>query len=203
MGFLVDPQGFLGNLLSEVTGIFIGIVVALLVVDRYTALHQENQWARVRNLTYRAIAAHLCDLAAEVFIYFPVHDNRPMRSISEGRDKPSPDAITGMAKLVSQLRQLPEAVNKNQSMSDLAVEFYEAIRWDLDQIRDVLTPRVVQSSNDQAVIDALVEFDNARRRLHNAVAVHTRIVTHGILPDVINLLEESQALYAGLCEYWK
>ena len=77
------------------------------------------------------------------------------------------------------------------------------VKWDLDQIRDVLTPRVVQSSNDQQIIDALVEFDDARRKLHNAIIVHKRIVTHSVFPDTIALLEQVQSLYGILCDKWK
>jgi hypothetical protein len=169
VGFSMDGKGFLGNLLSETAGIFASIIIALLIVDRYTEYQKQQQWARVRNLTYTAIVAHLCDLTTEMFIYFPVKDHRPMTPIIEGRDRPNPATITAMTNLASQLRRLPNVVSTEKSTSDLTVEFYEAVKWDLDQIRDVLTPRVVQSSADQEIINALVEFDNARRKLHNAI----------------------------------
>jgi hypothetical protein len=202
IGFFIDAQGFLGNLLAEIAGVFVSIIVALLIVDRFVEHQKEQQWARVRKLTYGAIAAHLCDLATEMLLYFPVKDHRPMTPIIEGRDHPNPDTITGMANLASQLCQLPSAVSKEKSTSDLSVEFYELIKWDLDQIRDVLTPRVIQNSNDQQIINALIEFDNARRKLHNAIIVHKQIVTHSVFPDVIELLEQTQTLYSALCERW-
>ncbi len=202
IGLYIDTIGFFGNLLAETAGIFAGIVIALRIVDRYVDHQKEQQWARVRNLTYEAIAAHLCDLVTEMFIYFPVKDHRPMTPIIEGRDHPNPATITGMANLASQLRQLPSAVSAEKSTSDLAVEFYEAIKWDLDQIRDVLTPRVVQSSKDQKIINSLIEFDSARRRLHNAIIVHKRVVTHSVFPDVVELLKQAQSVYSALCESW-
>ncbi len=107
-----------------------------------------------------------------------------------------------MADLASLLRQLPNAVSAERSTSDLAVEFYDAVRWDLDQVQYVLTPRVVQSSADQRIINTLVEFDNARRQLHNAVIVHKRVVTHSVFPTVLEFLEQVQAVYAAICEKW-
>ena len=59
-----------------------------------------------------------------------------------------------MTNLASQLRKLPDAVNGEDSTSDLSVEFYEVEKWDLDQIRDVLTSRVVQNSGDQQIENA-------------------------------------------------
>jgi hypothetical protein len=203
VGLAVNTMGFLENLLSETVGIFVSIIVALLIVDKYTEHQKEQQWARVRNLTYQALAAHLCDLTTETFIYFPVGDHRPMTPIIEGRDHPNPATVPAIGDLISQLRKLPSAVSAERSTSDLSVEFYDVIKWDLDQIRDVLTPRVVQSSSDQQIIDALIEFDDARRKLHNAIIVHKQIVTHGVFPDAIALLEQARNLYGILCDKWK
>lgn len=203
VGLFIDAKGFLGNLLSETAGIFASIIIALLIVDRYAEHQKEQQWAKVRNLTYAAIVNHLCDLAVEMVVYFPIKDHQPMTPIIEGRDRPNPATINAMANLASLLRQLPSAVSNEKSASDLAVEFYEAVKWDLEQIQDVLTPRIVQSSADQQIINALVEFDNARRKLHNAIIAHKQIVTHSVFPAVIELLEQTQALYGAICEKWK
>ena len=203
VGLLIDAKSFIGNLFSETAGIFASIIIALLIVDRYTEHQKEQEWAKVRNLTYAAIVGHLCDLATEMFIYFPLKDHRPMPQIIQGRDRPNPATITAMADLALQLRQLQSAVSRERSTSDLAVEFYEAIKWDLDQIQGVLTPRVVQSPADQQIINALVEFDNARRKLHNAIIAHKRVVTHSVFPAVIGLLEQTQALYGAICEKWE
>jgi len=197
-GFLVNPQGFLENLLSEATGIFAGILIALLIVDKYAEYHKERQWSRVRRLTYNSIRAHLCDLATDVIINF-LSDHRLMTPIIDGRDYPNPKTTTAMKRMVAQLRELSDTVGSEKSTSDLAVEWYEEVKWDLDQIQHLLTPRVVQSSNDQQVIDSLIEFDNARRSLHNAIILHQRVVTHGVFPYVIELLERVQLLYGVLC----
>lgn len=203
VGLYIDAQGFIENLLSEVVGIFAGIIVALLVVDRYIKHQNERQWAKVRNLTYTAIINHLCDMAVEAIIHFLVKDHRLITPIIGGRDQPNPSTIAAMAELVSLLRQVQDVDSEGRSTSDIAVEFYEEVEWDLDQIQDVLTPRVVQSPAEQQVIDALIEFDHARHRLHNAIIAHKRIATHGVLPHVIELIERAQGLYSVIYKTWK
>lgn len=199
VGFLVDSRGFLENLLSEATGIFVGILIALLIVDKYAEYHKEKQWSKFRELTYNSIRAHVCDLTTDMIIYF-LSAHRLMTPIIDGRDHPNPKTTIAMEKMIAQLRELPNTVNAEKSTSDLAVEWYEEVKWDLDEIQHLLTPRVVQSSNDQQVIDSLIEFDSARRSLHNAIIVHRRVVTHSVFPYVIKLLEQAQVLYGALCD---
>jgi hypothetical protein len=73
----------------------------------------------------------------------------------------------------------------------------------LDQIQTVLTPRVMQSSTDQELIDALIEFDDARRRLHNSIIGHKLICTQSVFPDVLSLVQSSEHLYQALCRSWE
>ncbi len=70
-GLLIDVTGFLGNLLSEIAGICAGIVVGLLIVDKYAQHQREQQWAKVRDLTYAAIVGHLCDITTEMLLLLP------------------------------------------------------------------------------------------------------------------------------------
>ena len=67
--------------------------------------------------------------------------------------------------LIALLKRLPNSVSREESTSDVSVRFYQALRWDLDQIRDVITPRIMQYATDQVLIDRLVEFNDASRKL--------------------------------------
>jgi len=70
IGFiLTEPVGFLGNILAEATGLFVGILVTLLIVDKYLERQREKQWLRVREITYEAIVTHLRDLLSKVIFY--------------------------------------------------------------------------------------------------------------------------------------
>jgi hypothetical protein len=202
-GFLIDARGFLGNILAGIAGIFASIIIALLFVENYSKYLRQGQWARVRNLTYQAIAAHLCDLTTDIFMYFPVRDHRHMTTIIDGRNHPNPATFDAMASLISQLRSLSSSETPEKSTSDISVEFYEEVKWDFDQIRDVLTPRVVQSSDDQQLIDALMRLDQTRRNLHNAIIMHKRAVTHSVFPHIIAVIEQVRLTYGLLYEQWE
>jgi len=80
--------------------------------------------------------------------------------------------------LIALLKRLPNSVSREESTSDVSVRFYQTLRWDLDQIRDVITPRIMQYPTDQALIDRLVEFDDASRNLKHAIIMHKEVLTH-------------------------
>lgn len=204
LGVLVSekPGEFLVNLLPGLAEISGGLLITLLIVDSLVRHYEKRRWDKIRDATYKAITAHLRYIVCDMLFHFPVRDHSPLSLISAGPDHPYTDTINGMAELASLLRQLPDEVTAEKSTSDLSVELYEQLQWDLDQIQYVLTPRVIQSSDDQRVIDSLIEFDTTRRSLHNAVIAHKQILIGGVLPDMIALLEQAQTLYSVLCEQW-
>jgi hypothetical protein len=110
--------------------------------------------------------------------------------------------VNAIGDVIESLRQVPGVATKDKSTDDIAVEYYEHVKWDLDQIRDVLMPRVVQSSNDQILIDALVELDDSRRELHNATIAHKKITVGGVVPNVVGLLDRARAVYSLLVDRW-
>ena len=202
LGFIMDIRGFSGNILAEVAGSGIAILIGLLVIDKFVEYRREQQWAKARRLTYEALSSHICDIASDVYMYFPIKDHRSMGTILEGRNTPSQSTHFGFEDLLQQLKKLPASISGEKSTSDVAVEFYEAVIWDLDQIQNVLTPRIIQSSNDQELIDALVEFDNGRRQLHNSIIGHKLAATHNVFPNLLILIERSGRLYQTLYSRW-
>ena len=65
--------------------------------------------------------------------------------------------------LIALLKRLPNSVSREESTSDVSVRFYQALRWNLDQIRDVITSRIMQYPTDQALIDRLINISTQRR----------------------------------------
>ena len=201
-GLLLDSRSFLVNLTVAAISIVASAAVALSFVDWYVQGQRRQQWANVRAITFRAIVSHLCDLTQEMFIYFPMKDHRPMARIAEGRASPSAAAAAAMGQLAENLAALPSSVSREKSTSDMAVEYFEAVKWDLDQIRDVLTPRVLQFSTDQAPTDALIEFDATDRELRNAIIAHQQVVTDSVMPHIVELVREAKALYEVISKHW-
>jgi len=125
-----------------------------------------------------------------------------MTDIIEGRNRPNPETISAIQHLTEQLRiQKPQSREKSED--DIAVEFCEEVRHDLDQIVDVLIPRVVQSTNSQTLVDALMEFDQSWRDVQNAMIAQKRVVAGNVYARVIVLNERASNVYKALLSDWK
>ena len=196
VGLAVDAKGFLVNILAGVVSIIISFAIALAIVDRYVQHHREQQWAKVQTLTLRAIAVHLCEIVGGLFVHFPGLNDRVFQPFWEGHGNPlTTDIRESFAGVLNQLRPLPSGITPDKSTSDIAVEYYESLKWDLDQIQNVLTPRVLQSPVQQSLIDSLVAFDQAHRELRHAMIAHQAAVTHSVFPRVISLIEAARNVY--------
>jgi len=201
LAWVADPRALLPSLLLELASIAFTILVGFLLVDTYVEHLRREQWSRPRNYALGSIAAHLCDMASDLHVHLGVggHLTGP---ILAGRDTPSSEAVLAFAQLAQELAHLPDSVSAEKSTSDVAVEFYRDVKWDLDQIQTVLTPLVMQTAPDEAVIEALTQFDAAWRALHNAIILHERVVTHQVMPYLVALVDASGRLYALLCHHW-
>src|SRR2546425_12092717 len=103
-GFWLDWHGFLENVLASIAFSGITIVVGLFFVDRLIEHRQEQQWAKVRLLTYRGLAAHLCDMASMTMVVFPCGDHGATGRILDGRNEPQEEAVAGFERLTAVLR---------------------------------------------------------------------------------------------------
>lgn len=195
IGFLFDVKDYSINILAELAGLFIGIIVAILLVDRLTENQRKKRWARVRELTHRTIAHHLSNIILELFNHFPLPDQQIVATIVKNRDKPSSQIINTLNIIIEQIKHLLQE-NKISNLS--AIDYYNAIKWDVSQIRLDLIPRVMQSSEDQNLIDALVEFDDTTQDVQTAVVTQKQFTNSNILYHIIPLLETIRNIYKYL-----
>lgn len=198
LGFILRGDDFLSSFLSVVGSAAITALIALLVIARYSAIRDAQKWAKIRGITFRAIRAHLSDIAVEVFIYFPRVDHRLMPEIIGGGDNPDPSVSHAIALLATQLQKAPTSISEENEFSNYAVDFYDAIGWDLRQLQNVLIPRAIQCYTSQSVVDSLIRLDDSGRELHNQIAVHKQVVTGGVVKFVVNLLMRSANTYQSL-----
>jgi hypothetical protein len=128
-------------------------------------------------------------------------DLRPMQSILEGRDKPSAETIEGLAALATMLRAVPNPGNND--LSDVASTYYEDNKWDLDQLCDNLLSRVIEYSDQQDLIDALIELDGVRRALYTSIIAHKQVLTGGVFVHMAGLVDASANVYRSLLNHWR
>ena len=192
-----DLDSFSENLAAEVIGICLTFLLALLIFD-WLAIHQgEQEWFKVRNLTYGTIAAILCDALSLLMIEFVIKDtdNKIYLGIVDGRDKPNDDAIKAMDKLARELNKL-ELLE-----GDKILKYYNLIQHDLDRISDVLIPRIIQCSSDQDIITDLIDLDNSKNDLHSKIRYeHEDIILGRNLLTLFVL--SSICAYKSICKEW-
>jgi hypothetical protein len=202
IGQWFDPKGFWINAAAGMFWWALAILLGSLLIDRMLRRYRDQQWAKVKYLTFRAIANHLCDALTDAYIFLSPRDQSRMSDLIDGRSRPNPETPGAIQHLTDQLRvQKPRTSEKSED--DIAMEYCEEVRHDFDQIVEVLLPRVVQSANSQTLVDALVELDQSWRDLQNAIVVQKRIVAGGVYEDVITLSEKAGAVYKALLGEWK
>jgi hypothetical protein len=211
IGFVIAPchflgSDFLGNLLAEVAGNALSILVGIVIIDWFIEYRREQQWAKIRHFTFSALATHLCEITAYLFVHYPGIDCEAIQPVFAGHGQP-PDTktLSRFDGVLGELNKLPGGLSDYdyKSTSDIAIEYYKAVRWDLDQIQNVLTPRLVQSPVDQEFKDLLIEFDSARRDLHHAIIAHQEVVIGGAFAQVISLIRSARSLYQAIYERWE
>jgi hypothetical protein len=195
----IDPKQFFGNLFAGFAGVFLGFIITLSYLDGLVEHYRKQQWAKTRDYTFTDLASHLRNFVYEITYSFADIGLSP-------NAVPPPNSHQGVViycqTLANELRKIQDYKGE-KTPSDITVEFYEFVKWDLDQIQLVLTPRVIQSQAEQELIDVLIEFDQARRDLHNGVTVDKLISTQAAFPPLISLVEMSGKVYETLGKYWE
>jgi hypothetical protein len=203
-GFIVAGKQFALSLLAELAGTAFSVLLALVVIDWFLDYRRKIEWRLTGEITLRAIAVHLCEIAGALFLHYTELDYNVMEPIFAGHVEPPNDRILhAFDSLLESLREYkqPLAEAKIKSPSDIAVDYYEAVKWDLEQIRNVLTPRVLGGPKDRRLVDLLIQLDQAYRELQHAIVAHKQVCTQSVFPDhIIPLIEATRDCYDAIIE---
>lgn len=192
IGFSYDTKGYISNILAEITGLFLSIIVAVLLVERFTEKQRKKRWERVRVLSHRAIAHHLNNIILELFNHFSIQGHDAIIVPPDNRNQSDAYSKLQMDKLIEQINQL---IAQHQIQTESIREYFNSIKWDIAQIRHDLMPRIIQSSDNQELINVLIEFDDIVQDLQNIVIVKKPIVQPSVDADFRQLLEKIRAIY--------
>jgi hypothetical protein len=160
-GLLLNPQPFIENLLAEVAGAAASILVGLTLVERLMQRQRARQWERVRLQTVRAILAHIMDIGLEYYMLLPVSIRQQEHEFIYcyyELELPSEEAAQGLARISKHV------LGYKQELAPLSSGgFHEHITPHIYQLRDVLTPRVLELNDDPNLVEALMEIETAER----------------------------------------
>ena len=221
IGFSLDSQGFAGNLLAEFVGLVFGVLATLFIVDRYYNSLEKQKWAKVRQITYTALAHDLGKLFASAVYSFETEYGDDELLLVNQVLKPGEGTLDSIQAIVSRVEEIERQVlvaddrerenNANEFYNSL-IKFESLIEPSVDHIRNILIPRMLLHSDDQILIDLLVSFDQLTYFGRDLVEQITEMTTKGISIESIHrnygawtnkLLSAALNIYKELWKVWK
>jgi hypothetical protein len=179
-----------GNLPSEMIGLAMSILAAVLVVGWIVDWHRQREWRSIRAHLAAAIAKHVADIASEFVLFLgPAHQG-PLARLGAGRRRPAREAAQELDALIDHLRQLNPDNNRKA-----ACELYEEVKWDLDRLTGLLLLRGLHAEDAQ-LAEAMSEVDARAADWHNAVVAERVVAIGSCLPQAVAVLEALRNLYA-------
>jgi hypothetical protein len=175
-GFVADSLGHpvLGKLIGNGSGLLAGALVSVAGVSKVIDWRRKEEWYTIREMTYKTIIYHISYIglfASLAFLDLTEEEQEKLQgydcNIRAGVKNPNKDAVGALIELSDFLSTLSEKYNATSGEGDWrnkAIQFWyyhDLITWRLGDIRNILIPRVLVSSSNTDVCEALVSFDNA------------------------------------------
>jgi hypothetical protein len=192
VGLLLDARAFAVNLSASVVAIVAGIWVATRLVDPILRARRRQDWLKVSDATLAAIRTHVVDVAVQVWVDTQAPGTQTLTSLQKGRDVLDGETLIGMDRLIVYVSSI--APDPETTM------IHDDVKWDLSQITEVLTPRVMLTADDEELVGLLVGLEDAERHWMNLQIADQQAVIGGTVRGVIEVLKAARNLYAGLLE---
>jgi len=171
----------------------------------YQKTKREEQWEKVRLLTYKTLTAHLMNIVNEVFVVFsPLVSETPKNHINAHRQHLRPSSVTKkiIKTLIAELEKIPKITQIENS--NLMWKLSEEIYWNLEKVSDILIPRVLQFSENQKIIEALTYFEYSRDQFEQSAYLdYYGYQTDVDLFDMIYFLKRTDELLDVLAQDWE
>ena len=220
-GLLINWKGFTENLLAEGTGLAVGIIVALLVVEWYSEQLEKQRWKEIQDITYKALAINLGKIfASAIFSFETEYGDDEIRMIDQIL-YPQPNTLNAMEETLSKIDEKEKEILSaiGDSNENLINRFYERlgefdklIQQEVVQVRGVLIPRLLVYSKDYQLIEKLITLDQVSYLGHSTVEELFIMMSRGVSPEIIHrqfgnwsskLLGVTRDVFVELCKVWE
>ena len=177
----VPAESFLEGIIAGLVGTFIGIIVATFIADKYIRAYEmgsrEREWSMVRAVVCEAIIDDLFLIALKIYILLPIsglmyrysHDPSAIKEFNKDILEKLPHEFEELVKIVPKIISSGEVDIDHGSGKGLTIgrddliriitTTEEDIRPVLNGIKYIRIQRVIQSSSDQEIINALIKFE--------------------------------------------
>ncbi len=188
-GFMLDARGFAGNLLSEVAGILIGVLLTVFVIDALIARERTRRWRLVSTETLATLRFAVIRAGLEIYLLLPAP--RPPRA------DPFTSSLSGRDALADSLRALGDAI-KNAT-SELDPDIAARLRPHLGVLRDGVMPRLL-TIGEHDLIARLAALEGAVQELEYTVWLDGRFGNSGGLALSLASVAETLADVAAIVD---
>lgn len=193
LGIVLYGSSYFPNVIADLGGIFTGILITLVLVNKFNQNQRRKQWQKVKIFTFNSLIIYLQEFLNETFMNFnyPGMDVSPTTPKWKDIDANSVDQLKIW---INELDRNKEKILYTDRLSDNVVEWYKNLENDLFLIRNVLFPRILEISEDNELINSLIDFDTVMMDLN--INIKGYIACHHIdlFPVVIEALNKIPAV---------
>jgi hypothetical protein len=160
VGFTIDAKGFAGNLLAEIAGVLVSVLLAVFIVEKAVERERSRRWDLVAEQTASMLRFAVIRVGSHVYLRLPA----PRSSASD----PYTLGLLGDKQLSGALSQLAEDVRKEPELGSDKEGFVAGLRPHLEFIRAGIMPQLLAiGKHDLIALLAAVEsaFQNLEHTL--------------------------------------
>ena len=191
--YLTDLKPIWQIIFNTIRGAAIAILVTFFVVNKVIEYREQQRWEKVRNTTCSQLVNQICDISAYCAMSYRI-SIRDKWGLCEDQFPPNNKTLSAFNDLIKDLNKhningnIPPTYNKGDYGADM--KFYEHVKFNLDHIQMILTPRMIQGHGEQELVDALVDFESAGNKLRDEV-----FLNYTCFPQVVSLIEKARTVY--------
>lgn len=142
LGFLLNLDGFGSNLLAELVGVSLSVLIAYTLVEALLRRQRREQWASVNRAINAAIENRIQAVAFDFYLVDSAPDTWPKASTPREHAAALDSMVVHL--VASQDRLADDPDDENATTRKL----HRRVTADLGFIRDVLAPRVIELGED-------------------------------------------------------
>lgn len=168
-GLLIYNNSFIPNFLAEISGIFTGIVISLVLINRFNKSQKRKRWEKIESSTYDSLIIFLEEFLLQVPFNIFYSDLSPM--ISDWKNIKT-ESIEKLRDWIKDLEFNKHKIQnkilnpQGESISKFICDWYNATEDSLYMIRTVLFPRILEFSEDEILLNSLNDFDMEMMELY-------------------------------------
>ncbi len=165
VGFLLEANGFLGNVLAGLSSLILGAVLAVVLIEQLLRRRRREQWHVARGEIRRAICEGMVDMASSFAMVLA--DDSGFLGIAAAEDDPvaRPQIAVALQLLILAIEDgaagLAAQLEPDRASSRV---LYDQVAPAVAPLRTDTTTRVIVLGDEPQLVAALLAFERTERR---------------------------------------